>query len=50
MRDRRGPVVLRLGSCDGWQPSELGRRFKRAFGRELSVDTGAASPAGDRGR
>jgi exopolyphosphatase/guanosine-5'-triphosphate,3'-diphosphate pyrophosphatase len=36
---RRRPIVLRLsGGCGGWQPTDIGRRFKRAFGRDLAVD------------
>lgn len=39
--DRRATVVLRLAGCAGWNPTDLSRRFRRAFGRELSVDAGA---------
>jgi hypothetical protein len=39
LRDRRRAVVLRLGGgCGGWQPTDIARRFKRAFGRDLGVD------------
>jgi len=37
-RERRRTVVLRLDGCDAWQPSDLGRRFRRAFGRDLEVE------------
>jgi exopolyphosphatase/guanosine-5'-triphosphate,3'-diphosphate pyrophosphatase len=40
--DRRKTVVLRVVGCSGWQPSELGRRFRRVFGRDLAVEQMAA--------
>lgn len=47
-RDRRRTVVLRLRGCDGWQPTDLARRFQRAFGRALSVDVSEPAQQGDR--
>jgi exopolyphosphatase/guanosine-5'-triphosphate,3'-diphosphate pyrophosphatase len=50
-RDNRGTVVLRLAGCDGWQPSDTARRFRRAFGRTLAVEQAAlAATSGDRAR
>ncbi|HVS43359.1 MAG TPA: Ppx/GppA phosphatase family protein [Candidatus Dormibacteraeota bacterium] len=44
-RERRRAVVLRLrGGCGGWQPADIARRFKRAFGRELSVEVDSSAP------
>ena len=44
-RGRGRGVVLRLsGGCGGWQPSDIGRRFKRAFGHEISVEVDSAAP------
>ncbi|HEV7465927.1 MAG TPA: Ppx/GppA phosphatase family protein [Candidatus Dormibacteraeota bacterium] len=44
--DRRRTVAIRLAGCAVWQSTELARRFKRAFGRDLSVD--AAPLPGER--
>ena len=38
LHERRGTVAIRLGGCDGWQPTDTVRRFRRAFGRTLAVD------------
>lgn len=44
-RDRRRGVAIRLAGCAVWQSTELARRFRRAFGRDLTVD--AAQVPGD---
>jgi exopolyphosphatase / guanosine-5'-triphosphate,3'-diphosphate pyrophosphatase len=39
MREGRGTVVVRLDGCDGWQPNDSARRFRRAFGRTLTAES-----------
>jgi exopolyphosphatase/guanosine-5'-triphosphate,3'-diphosphate pyrophosphatase len=48
LRDRRRTVELRLQDCDGWQPSDLARRFQRVFNRVLVIDAAEASHPGER--
>lgn len=39
LREARGTVSIRIAGCDGWQPSDTARRFRRAFGRTLTVES-----------
>jgi hypothetical protein len=37
-KERRGPVVVSLPASQGWQPGEVGKRFRRVFGRSLVIE------------
>ncbi|HEX3606656.1 MAG TPA: Ppx/GppA phosphatase family protein [Candidatus Dormibacteraeota bacterium] len=43
-RPRRRAVEVRLAACSVWQSSELARRFRRAFSRDLVVEADGSPP------